>query len=484
MPTSFYDVVVIGDELAGAVAGALLARRGFRVLVLASQPVEREVLGPGSSPAPRAPLALTGLESPALKRVVNELNLLQLLRRRVTPNHPAFQLLLPDHRIDVGDELGRELARELPDEAAAVEAWLGRAGEVSTTLEGLLAQDVTLPPDGFWDRRDLKRIAAQLPPEAADGLGAPAGEAGMLAVLPARFASDLAQPGTIAAMRLADQHRRGTWRLDGGRDALRALLYERIRTYSGEVRHAERVRGIVLKRGRAVAVGVGDRDESVGCAQVIAAMPAAELVELLPEAPPRRLAEVAAATPAWWRYRLHFVAPLDALPDALAPFALSVRDPAAPLTDGNALALHLSTGLGQHASITAEALAKDRSPEALARLRGVVRAHVDALFPFVSAHLVAVGSPHDGLPVEAAAPGPALAAAPLDPVWDLPAPRPLGLCGVPHATGVKQLWLASRQTLPGLGLEGELAAGWVCARLIGSRSKKREIDKAALLAGG
>jgi len=478
VPTSFYDVVVIGDELAGAVAGALLARRGFRVLMLSTAPVEREPIGDGAFSAPRAPLALTGLESPALKRVVNELNLLQLLRRRVTPNHPAFQLLLPDHRIDVGDEVGRELQRELPDEAAPLEAWLGRAAEVSSTLESLLAQDVTLPPDGFWDRRDLKRIAAQLPP---DGEGAaPDGEAGMLAQLPARFASDLAHPGAIAVMRLADQHRRGTWRLDGGRDALRALLHERIRTYSGEVRDDQRVRGLVLKRGRAVAVGVGDRDESVGCGQVIAALPASRLVELLPETPPRRLQEAAALKPISWRYRLHFVAPLEALPDALGSFALSVRDARAPLADGNALALHLSTGTGQHATITAEALASDCSPQALARLREQVRAHVDALLPFVDRHRVAIGSPHDALPGD----GAGSTAAPLDAIWDFPPPRPLGLCGVPHATGLKQLWLASRQTLPGLGLEGELAAGWVAAQLISSRSKRPEIDKAALLASG
>ena len=42
--TSFYDVVVLGDELAGAIAAAHLARRGFRVLVVCSPPVERDVI--------------------------------------------------------------------------------------------------------------------------------------------------------------------------------------------------------------------------------------------------------------------------------------------------------------------------------------------------------------------------------------------------------------------------------------------------------
>lgn len=484
MTSAHYDVVAIGDELAGAVAAALLARRGFRVLLLCSAPVERDQVGPYA--VPRSPLELAGLEAPALKRIVEEVNLVQLIRRHATPNRPAWQLCLPDHRIDVGDELERELARELPEQAAAGEQALDRAREVSATLEALLQHEVTLPPEGFWDRRDLKRITAQLPeggelPPAWISGGAAAVD--LLTALPARFASDLAEPGRIAEARLADLHRRGTWSFDGGREALRALLCERVQTYSGEVRHDLRVRGLVAKRGRVVAVGVGDRDEAVGAGDVIAALPAARLVELLSERPPERLAEAAATPAPLHRYRLHLVAPLDALPDALAPFALSVLDPSSPLTGANAIALYTAAGQGAHATITVEALADDPSPAGLVRLRGALRAHVDQLLPFVDRHLAAVWSPHDGLPPEGLS-APAVAPAAMDPLWGFPGPRLLGLCGAPHATGVKGLALASRQVLPGLGLEGELACGWIAARLITLRSKRREVDKDALLVGG
>jgi hypothetical protein len=59
-------------------------------------------------------------------------------------------------------------------------------------------------------------------------------------------------------------------------------------------------------------------------------------------------------------------------------------------------------------------------------------------------------------------------------------PRPLGICGLPHATGTGRLLLASRQVLPGLGLEGELVAGWGAARLIAARNKKRIAEKGEL----
>src|SRR5205085_2095747 len=72
---------------------------------------------------------------------------------------------------------------------------------------------------------------------------------------------------------------------------------------------------------------------------------------------------------------------------------------------------------------------------------------------------------------------------PMDPLWSLPAPRPLGLCGFAHSTGVKNLLLASRQILPGLGFEGELVAGWVATRIVSARLGRREVDKTELLSG-
>src|SRR5688572_2138863 len=100
-------------------AAALCARRGLRVLVAetASTPPDRIQVGPYLLPRTPMPFAET---SPAIRRVIGELNFIQTLKRRLTPLKPAFQIVLPGARIDVGpdaDALARECARELsPDE--------------------------------------------------------------------------------------------------------------------------------------------------------------------------------------------------------------------------------------------------------------------------------------------------------------------------------------------------------------------------------
>jgi hypothetical protein len=211
----------------------------------------------------------------------------------------------------------------------------------------------------------------------------------------------------------------------------------------------------------------------------------AQLVSDGGEKPPKRLAEAAEIVPSAHRYLLHMVAPLDALPDALGRLAFAVADQLQPLEGANALTLHLADGYGQHAVLSVEALATDASPVGLQRLRRAVRSHLDRLLPFVERHLLLVHSPHDGVAPEGVdgEHGNGPAPLPMEPMWKMPADRPLGFCGLPHATGVKHLLLASRQVLPGLGVEGELAAGWAAARLVLQTERKRDLVKGAVLEG-
>jgi phytoene dehydrogenase-like protein len=73
MPSSSYDLIVLGDDFSGLVTATLAVRRGLRVLLLASG---RDVASYqlGSYRLPAKPLALAGWDLGATRRVIDELH--------------------------------------------------------------------------------------------------------------------------------------------------------------------------------------------------------------------------------------------------------------------------------------------------------------------------------------------------------------------------------------------------------------------------
>jgi hypothetical protein len=60
------------------------------------------------------------------------------------------------------------------------------------------------------------------------------------------------------------------------------------------------------------------------------------------------------------------------------------------------------------------------------------------------------------------------------PLYEFEVESVLGVTGLSQRTPVKNLILASREVLPGLGLEGEYLAGLRAARLVQEALKKRD----------
>jgi hypothetical protein len=469
----YYDVVVLGPELAGALAGALLARRGFRVLVARTPEEEDDSYTEGNHTLYRLAQPLLAIDGPAWRRVLAELNLTQSLRRRLVPQRPSFQVLLPDARLDGdGERAGAEIERELPEAREALEAFFARAETLGKVLDPLLTQDVTLPPDGFWERRELGRIRPHLPPQDGDLLPGVGAQARTFAFAPAALAGDLVPPGPVGLLRQHDQWRRGAFRLPGGRDALLKLIYDRIVTHSGEVTPLT-IRELALKRGKIIGVVTHPRGETLGCGFVIAAMSTAKLCNLLGDETPKRLLQASQEVrPAAWRYVQNLVLAAEGLPEGLGDNAFVIGDPAAPLEGTNALALHpLDVGEAGRAGLQVVALAKKEDPAALPALGEAVRARLrEQVMPFLDRHLVALHSPHEGD-----------APRPMEPVYEAEEPGPLGVGATAIATGIKGLLMVGRQTLPGLAQEGELAAAWGAARLISASEKKRDPLKREIL---
>lgn len=497
-PRSFYEVVVVGGSLAAMTTGALLARRGFRVAVL----------GHGARPHTYEYEGLTlrrefgcvnFLEAPAFRRAMAELALLPAVRRRAKACEPAWQVVLPGHRLDVHaqpERLLAELDREFPEIHRPVEDFYATLARHQGPLDRVFAADAPWPPDGFFERRAARRAVSALPfgPDglAGDLLAEFAADHPFRTFVEAqtRFAGAL-DPDRMTALartRLHAAAMRGALLGEGGVDGLRRLLEERILQHGGDVRLRDAVDRVNLKRGRVESVTLAGLDEVLGCGFLVTSLDAQAAQRLTGEPAARPYAmQLLASRPRYYRYMLNVALPADALPVGLGPRAYAVGDLKRPLAEENLLAVECAAPDAQgRVVLTASALLPRSGVEEgsayLHRVRARVLGALAELVPFLERHALVVDSPHDGLPLDDRVRGEAVtldarwsgAAEPMESL-DEPLPkRFLGVCGLPCKADVGAMLLVGREVVPGLGAEGEFLAAITASGIVTRTDPNKE----------
>ena len=494
MPTNTYDLIVLGDEFSGVVAATLCAARGMRVLLgtTGANPASYHV---GPHRLPTRPLSFVGLTSPAIRRVIEELNFAHLLKRRLRECQPAFQFVGPNARIDVsGDdvELTFECQRDLENgDADAVLASCRTAREVSELLEPILGQAIAFPPEKFFDKREIGRCEAPLALAGEAVTVSTEGSAIARALVEAPAAVSVrADPRELSAIcraRAFDLWRRGTAQLPGGYQTLREIFLDKFASHGGEVR-AVAAEELSISWGKVTGVMLREREE-LGAEQVIAAMPLDELQELTAKVP-KKMREVAEQfTPAAYRYTLNLVLSEAGIPEGIGSMVLFVNDPDEPLIGDNCIAVYIDEPDEEaRVTVTAEAVCPAPGPNEtlegkFADLRIRLRERLEELMPFSSEHVLIAHSPHERTSAEGTKHKVDLIdPTPPVPAWHTQGESLLGLAVAPYHLGIKRLTLASSQVMPGLGLEGEFEVGWCAALIACSGLKKKDYLKDEVLA--
>jgi phytoene dehydrogenase-like protein len=496
MSRRFYDVIVLGADLGPLLTAAILAKRGFRVLVLGCDTLDDSYEEDGLR-LPRWPSYFGVGDSPIVHRVFSDLALWQILKRKLQPLEPSYQVVLPRARIDATRDRERyleELRREFPDAARSIEAFYGRLTSLNEGLDAFFAEDLPLPPDGFFERRKFQRASFQNPfgpyGDGAEVWGDIAPEHPFRLSVQAQVRCAIhADPDVLTPLQVSRLH--GSWRLqgalpEGGLAGLRAFLRERIALHAGEIEPDEGVAEIVMRRGRAVGVRRERDEEPTGAQYIVAGVEAERLVRMFGdrEAPAPLAEVVAAGQPHYRRFSCNLVVDRGLVPGGMARHVLFIPEPLFPPVEDNLLFLEVSNLDANRAVICAQAFARadsvEREPHYLEDLTHRIVGRLAWLFPFLDRHLQHTSSPWilpEHLRGEGARVPPAerltRSAARMPSMSRVPAGSTLGLTFLSHRLAGRHLFLTGRDVIPGLGDEGVFHSAWTVARIITHKDPRR-----------
>jgi len=499
-----YDVCILGSQLGGVVAGALLARRGLRVLHVAhDDPGFHYVdhgyvlpFGPAVLPSPR--------QLPSAEAVLAELGLATDVGRALAPSDPDLQLLLPRHRVDLSRDVAMlrpELRREWPREADALEGGFARLGTLFDFAGFFLRASPPLPPDGFGERRAVGKALKQ----AASAPGAPSEpvdearpfrgiedhELVQTLLVMHRFLTYLdGDASPLSLVRLLGGALRGTNRLPGGLGTLRELVRRRIAESRGDLRggpgEPALATALEIDGGRVQAVRLADSPDAHVARAFVVATDAGRLLPLLPaDVRGKAAATVERARPTRQLLSVNLVVKHAALPPALGENVLALRDATAGHGLENAVFLQVlparrdaKKGAGEKGPAV-DAVADERvvcasgfvahgeASEALRSAAARIRDAVADAIPFFERHLVAESAPllAEGRGEQAAA----------HPLYDAAGADRLGVAALPVRGPWKNLFFAGREVVPGLGVEGEFYAGIQAAAHVSALLGRKDV---------
>ncbi len=463
-----YDAIVIGGQLGGILSTALLARRGLQVLHVPHDGLTEQYTH-GEVSLPNAPLLMPPVKSlPALEELLNEIGVVAALSRsvQVTP----LQLLEKNRWYELSHDekrRGPELARAFGDAAEAFDERTRRAQAAGDTSDAFFAAKPDLPPDGLFARWKFKRMLSRFStldtdtPLKSDEL--------LRKLLPFTGAADVA----LGRARTLGRTLVGPAIFPGGREGLWQALATRARELGAEILTPNEPIERLTPEGGGVGVRLAHHDAVYRAGVLLAAMDLDVLSALVPDKQRKAADKIAPAVQSSRAlFTLNLVLPESALPRGLGTLALLD----APSLGGAMLLQVLPASKPEQrvlsVSVPANASIRTQGETAINALKQQVHAELARVMPFTKAHVTLESTPWLDAPrVVAGAGEPA-------PLFELPDTAWLGVAGFTTQSPWKRILLASRQVLPGLGLEGEVMAALRAVRTTEAVLKKNDPLKA------
>lgn len=491
----FYDVIVVGTQISGLVAAALLAKRGRRVLLVDHGQSATTYPFHGMR-LPLLPNLFPSLEqAPHVQRVHDELGLTPTLRQRLQPLPTPFQVVLPKRRINMQQPFNvllKELGSEYPEYAEQMRGFIAQLFAFDDALTAFLRQMPALTGGSLWENLKTRRMLAKMR-VFSDKLNAhplltelaPTHPIRNLLQGPLVFFSNLwtDAPSFFQGVRLFSAYLRGMSTMTEGLGSLQQMLIDVAVRNGVTLRQGAMVANIRTRRRHLLELEIED-ERYTQTADYFISNTQTPFYELLKASQrhTRFVSETEAVQPTGGFLTLNLVVEKAVIPQGMGhalflsngrlrarqeeessdPPLLIQRMPIAVVSnDMPTKFVEDKEVLHVRCPVRVQDIV--RSPARLEKLKTSMMARVRRVVPFLDAYLHSVSLPTDAASwdVKVAEQAPLHHVDPwlVHPLFEVGKSGVLGITARNQRTYYRNLVHCGRDVVPGLGLEGEYIAG-------------------------
>jgi hypothetical protein len=482
----FFDVIIVGTSLAPLTAGALLSRRGLRVLVVGNGELEDEA---GS-------LLLNTLTSDLVMRIFEELGVTHMVKRKVRRPEPYFQVILPGARIDVhpdDDIFDGELEREFPHMAEEAKLTHAMLPEMMDAMEKIIHGENLLPPQGLIERKKMDLLLSKTifrdRGDAIDMVSRVLADDRFACFIRAVAAShsNLDLKDLVPAM-FFFLHRRKVRHcavFEGGLKVLKKILYDKIDAYGGEVRSAETIETVSLQGSRVAAVRLAGRETMIGCDFLLSGISSECLGAMLTvegRSVNRDLLRSGDLVTTGYLVTTQLVVSGEAVPEAMASNIIVVFDCKKPLREANYLWAEIDEPpargrrarrrISLHYILDRAGIMAD--PSYSKRMMDEILERFASVMPFLDRFIIDCQDPVSAIMKSHFTEDPMLHIARLIPsILEYRRATRSPFVGLGYKTGLRNVYRVNTEVCPSLGEDGLWLAGLGAARIVSSQRKAK-----------
>ncbi len=352
-----FDVTILGSDLSGLIAGALLVKRGYNVLI-ADVEAQAHVKKIGEYRLRRFPGMFFGFgKGQIFSEIFTELGIPFLDKKRFLMAEPGFQIVTPARRVDLPqsrDELFRTVSLEFPKESGKVVSLISDVDRYAQVIRGFFVNDVVYPPSTWGEGRAAKKALANVSDLYKEAIRTDYGEfvdRYELSPEARTFVDGQVQylspvypdaPNLAYAANLLGLTNNGIFQVEGGIKVLETLYRERISAYRGVCHRTPAIEHIEF--GKYTEIKFADQKEPIKT-KAIAVCDNPE--EFFKAWSPKHLKsdfkeKLELPPPGQHDFVLYVGIDANVVPVGMGPNVILVQDPRRELIDDNLIMISLS----------------------------------------------------------------------------------------------------------------------------------------------